>query len=141
MPSEWNAMPYQPPWRVMIIGTGTAKFFDASDGDRAEVFFPRFAQMLSEWEELGARAVSSFCDDVFQVGEVEAPAAAWYLIFEIDRLEIAAQMMQASRQTVGGVRLDTWIRLQLRLGRPFFAREETTPHHLVDPESSAYSPA
>lgn len=140
MPSGWNAMPYRAPWRIMVAGTGTPRFFDASDRERAEVFFPRFARMLAEWEELGARVVSSFCDDVFQVGEVDAPGGAWFLVYEIDEIDTAAQMMQASRQTVDGVRLDTWVRLQLRFGRPFFAREETTPHHLVDPESSAYSP-
>lgn len=140
MPSGWKPMPYQAPWRIMVVGTGTAAFFDASDADRADVFFPRFKQMLGEWEELGARVVSSFCDDVFQVGEAAAPFWAWYLIFEIDEIDVAAQMLQASRQTVDGVRLDTWVRLQLRFGRPVFAREETVPHHLVDPESSAYSP-
>lgn len=140
MPNGWKPMPYQPPWRIMVVGSGTDAFFDASDSERSDVFFPRFTRMLGEWEELGARVVSSFCDDVFQVGEADAPFWAWYLIFEIDEIDIAAQMMQASRQTVDGVRLDTWIRLQVRFGRPFFAREEKIPHHLVDPDSSAYSP-
>ena len=140
MPTGWNPMPYNSPYRIMVVGSGTPGFFDASDTERSSVFFPRFKQMLAEWEELGARVVASFCDDVFQVGEADEPFWAWYLIFEIDRIDIAAQMIQASRQTVDGVRLDTWIRLELRFGRPFFAREEKVPHHLVDPDSSAYSP-
>ena len=33
-------------------------------------------------------------------------------------------MIQAARETVGGVRLDTYVKLELRVGRPFWAREE-----------------
>ncbi len=132
MPTGWEPQSFRPPFRVMVVGCGTSAFVDASDADRADVFLPRFGRMLEEWEELGARLVGSFCDDVFQMGETDAPFWAWYLIFELDSLDTAAAMIQASRQTVGGVRLDRWIRLELRLGRPFFAREESAPHSVVD---------
>ena len=138
MPNGWNPMPLKPPYRVMIVGAGTRAFFEATDEQRLEEFLPRFKQMIAEWEELGARVLSSFSDDVFQVGETETPFWAWYLIFEVDTLDVAAQMIQASRQTVAGARMDKWIRLDLRIGRPFFAREETEPHYLVDPQSDAY---
>jgi hypothetical protein len=138
MPNDWKPQPYRPPYRVLVVGSGTHVFFDATGEERAEIFLPRFKQMLAEWEELGARPVATFADDVFQVGETEEPFWAWYLIFEIDTLDVAAQMMQATRETVGGVRLDRWLRLEVRLGRPFLAREETVPHSLVDPTRSTY---
>jgi hypothetical protein len=133
-------MPLNPPYRVMVTGCGTPTLFDAPDEDRRNVFLPRFRQMITEWEELGARPVASFVDDVFQMGETDEPFWAWYLIFEVDTVDIAAQLIQAARQPVDGVRLDRWIRLNVRIGRPFFAREEKTPHYVVDPESGAYRP-
>lgn len=140
MSPSWRPQPFSPPYRVMVVGSGTNVFFDATSEERKTVFRPRFKAMLEEWEELGARMVCSFVDDVFQVGESEQPFWAWYLIFEVDSLDVAAQLMQASRETVDGVRLDRWIRLQLRVGRPFFAREEKTPHHITDPDAGGYRP-
>jgi hypothetical protein len=140
VPDAWNPMPLNPPYRIMITGCGTPTLFAATNEERKEVFLPRFKQMIAEWEELGARPVATFVDDVFQMGETAEPFWAWYLIFEVDTMDVAAQMIQAGRQLVGGVRLDRWIRLNLRVGRPFFAREEKTPHYVVDPESGAYRP-
>src|SRR5262245_17179937 len=140
MPSEWQPQPYAPPYRVMVVGAGTSVFFRASSEERLKTFLPRFKQMITEWEELGARPVGTFVDDVFQMGETTEPFWAWYLIFEVDTLDVAAQMIQAAREGIDGVRLDTWIRLELRLGRPFFASEEKTPHYLVDPDRGGYRP-
>ncbi len=111
------------PYRVMVVGCGTQGFFGASEDEQESRFLPRFKQVLAEWEELGARVIASFCDDVFQVGASEHPWA-WNLIYEVDDLDVAAAMMQAARELVGGVRLDTYVKLELRIGRPFFAREE-----------------
>jgi hypothetical protein len=133
-------MPYAPPYRVMLVGCGTPRFFEATDEERLETFLPRFKQMIAEWEELGARPIGTFVDDVFQMGETANPFWAWFLIFEIDTIDVAAQLIQASRETVDGVKLDTWIRLEVRFGRPFFSREETTPHYLVDPNRGGYRP-
>ena len=36
---------------------------------------------------------------------------------------MAAAMVQAVREVVDGVRLDTYVELEVRIGRPFFARE------------------
>jgi hypothetical protein len=140
MPAGWKPMPYTPPHRVMLVGSGTPHFFEATDEERKDVFLPRFKEVIQEWEELGAKPVGTFVDDVFQMGETREPFWAWYLIFEIDRIDVAAQMIQASRETVNGVRLDTWIRLELRFGRPFYASEEKTPHYLVDPDAGGYRP-
>ena len=133
-------MPVNPPYRVMVVGCGARAFFEATDEERLAVFLPRFKGMIREWEELGARPAGTFVDDIYQVGETDAPFWAWYLIFEIDDIDVAAQMIQAARETVDGVRLDRWIRLEIRFGRAFFATEETTPHFLVDPDRAGYRP-
>lgn len=107
----------------MVVGCGTQTFFAAPEEEKEARFFPRFTQVLAEWEELGARVIASFCDDVFQVGASEHPWA-WNLIYEVDDLDVAAAMVQATRELVDGVRLDAYVKLELRIGRPFFAREE-----------------
>jgi hypothetical protein len=112
------------PFRVMVLGCATTNFFQASEEEKTLRFFPRFTQVLAEWEELGARVIASFCDDVFQVGPTQRPWA-WNLIYEVDDLDVAAAMVQAVREVVDGVRLDTYVQLELRVGRPFFAREES----------------
>lgn len=117
-------MPLYRPHRVMVVGSAQPAFFAASDEEKQGTFLPRFRQMLAEWEELGARVVASFCDDVFQVGPADEPFWAWYLIFELDELDVAAAMVQAVREPVDGVRLDKYLKFELRIGRPFYAREE-----------------
>lgn len=137
MPNGWEPQPYRPPYRVLVVCNPTERYFDATDAERQEICLPRFKQMIGEWAELGARPVSSFVDDVFQVGVPPTPFFSFYLIYEVDELEIAAALMQAARQTVGGVRLDTWVKLAVRVGRPFFSHEETVPHRTVDPEGNS----
>jgi hypothetical protein len=116
-------LPLARPHRVLVVGCANPNFFAAPEEERESRFFPRFKQVLAEWEELGARVIASFCDDVFQVGPTQEPWA-WNLIYEVDDLDVAAAMVQAVRETVDGVRLDTYVQLELRVGRPFFAREE-----------------
>lgn len=124
MPNDWIPTPLYRPHRIMVVGTAQTTFFAASEEEREALFMPRFKQMLAEWEDLGARVIASFCDDVFQVGPADEPFWAWYLIFEVDDLDVAAAMIQAVREKVDGVRLDRYLKLELRIGRPFYAREE-----------------
>lgn len=106
------------------MGCALENFFAASPQEKAELAMPRFRQILAEWEELGARVVASLCDDVFQVGPTEPPRWAWYLLFDVDDLDVAAAMIQATREEVDGTRGDRYFRFELRIGRPFWAREE-----------------
>jgi hypothetical protein len=112
------------PLRVLVLGGGLAAYFDASEEEKTEVFLPAFRRLLARWEELGARVVASFCDDVLQVGPAQPGAWAWYLIFELDDLDLATSMIGAVREPIDGVRLDRYVRFELRVGRPFWAREE-----------------
>jgi hypothetical protein len=118
-------MPLSHPVRVLVLGGGLPAYFEASADEKRVVFLPRFRAVLARWEELGARVVASFCDDVLQVGPVVPGAWAWYLIFELDDLDAAAAMMDAVREEVDGVRLDRYARFEVRVGRPFWAREES----------------
>jgi len=122
----------------MIAGAALENFFAASAEEKAQRAMPRFSQILAEWEELGARVVASLCDDLFQVGPTEPPRWAWYLLFDVDDLDIAAAMIQATREEVGGVRGDHYFRFELRVGRPFWAREEKPQRGAIDP--SAHTP-
>jgi hypothetical protein len=124
----------------MILGCGTGAFAEATDSERMDVFLPRFRQMIDEWEALGARPLCTFVDDIFKAGKTAEPFWSWYLIFEVDELETATHLIQAARQPVDGVRLDKWIRLELRIGRPFYAREEKEPHHVIDSSAGGYRP-
>jgi hypothetical protein len=124
MTLPWEPTPLHRPYRIMIAGSATETFFAASDEEKNERALPRFRQILAEWEQLGGRVVASLCDDVFQVGSTESPRWAWYLLFDVDELDVAAAMIQATRETVDGQRGDRWFRFELRIGRPFWEREE-----------------
>lgn len=124
MSPAWKPLQIHRPYRVMVAGAALENFFAASEQEKAEHAMPRFKQILAEWEELGARVVASLCDDVLQVGPTDAPRWAWYLLFDVDDLDVAAAMIQATREEVDGVRGDRYFRFELRVGRPFWAREE-----------------
>ena len=121
---DWTPIPMCRPYRVMVAGAALEAFFASTDQEKEERAMPRFKQILAEWEELGARVVASMCDDVFQVGPTESPRWAWYLLFDVDDLDVAAAMIQATREEVNGARGDAYFRFELRIGRPFYAREE-----------------
>ena len=132
MSPSWKPLPIHRPYRIMVAGSALDSFFATSAEEKTEKAMPRFKRLLAEWEELGARVVASMCDDVFQVGSTEPPRWAWYLLFDVDDLDVAAAMIQATREEVDGVRADQYFRFELRIGRPFWAREEapqvaTTP--------------
>jgi hypothetical protein len=111
--------------RLLVLGGGLPAYFDTTEDEKQSMFLPRFRALLAEWEGLGARVVASFCDDVLQVGPVVPGAWAWYLVYDLDDVAVAAQMLEAVRRPdEDGIRLDKYVRFELRLGRPFFAREE-----------------
>lgn len=124
---QWQPSKVHRPYRVMIAGSALENFFASSESEKRDLVMPRFKGILAEWEALGARVVASMCDDVFQVGPVALPRAAWYLLYDVDDVDTAAAMIQATREEVDGVRGDRYFTFELRIGRPFFVREEQQP--------------
>ena len=111
------------PYRVILLGAATNGWFEASDDERREKVLPRFKEMIEEWREMGANVLATIDDDLFMVGQPGAPDFTWYLIFEIPSLEVLAAMIHCVRRTSNGVRLDRYIRIEGRIGRPFFLLE------------------
>jgi hypothetical protein len=117
-------VPLPRPYRLLVLGGGPA-YFEASEEEKRERFLPAFRALLAHWEgDLGARVVASFCDDALQVGPAEPGRWVWYLIFEVDDVATAAAMIDAVREVRDGVRLDRYVRFEVRVGRAFWAREE-----------------
>ncbi len=123
MAVEFVAPEITKPYRAILLGAATTGWFEASDEERREKVLPRFKEMIAEWHEMGAKVLATLDDDLFMVGQPGAPDFTWYLIFEIPSLEVLAAMIHCLRKTSNGVRLDRYIRIESRLGRPFFLLE------------------
>lgn len=107
--------------RILVVGGGLPAYFEASEEEKLSVFQPAFRVMLADWEAAGARVV------VLQVGPAVPGRWPWYLLFDVDDLDVPIAMMNRVRTEVGGVRLDHYVQFEVRVGRPFWAREETGP--------------
>jgi len=123
MAVEFQVPTVPTPLRVVLLGAATQGWFNASDEERREKVLPRFKQMIEEWKAMGAKVLATVDDDLFMVGEPGAPDFTWYLIFEIPTMDVLAAMIHRVRATTEGVRLDRYIRIEGRIGRPFFLLE------------------
>ena len=123
MAVEFVAPEVKKPYRAILLGAATTGWFEASDQERREKVLPRFRAMLEQWKAMGAKVLATLDDDLFMVGQPGAPDFTWYLIFEIPSLEVLAAMIHCLRTSVDDVRLDRYIRIEARLGRPFFLLE------------------
>lgn len=110
------------PLRAVLLGSMTSGWYEASEEDRRERILPRFAEMMSEWRDLG-NVLATLDDDLLMVGAPRSTGATFYLIVEVNELNDVVKMIQRIREEVGGVRLDAYMRWEARLGRPFFLLE------------------
>lgn len=124
--------PLPTPHRVLILGAATSAWYESEDEDRRTRILPRFQTMMDEWRELGARVLATLDDDLFMVGQPGTAKFTWYLMLEVDSLDTVAAMIQRIRETVGGVRMDKYVRFQTRIGRPFYLLEPTESHPRVE---------
>lgn len=111
------------PLRVVILGAATEGWYQASAEDRRDRILPRIKGMFAEWQDLGARVLATMDDDLFMVGQPTGPGWSWHLVFDVPDAGTVAAMIDAARAEVNGVRLDRCIRLEARIGRPFFLLE------------------
>jgi hypothetical protein len=109
--------------RALFLGSMTSAWYEASEEERLERILPRFAQMMSEWREMGANVLATVDDDLLMVGHPQSTGNTFYVILEINALDDVVKMIQRIRETVDGVRLDSYMRWEARIGRPFFLLE------------------
>jgi hypothetical protein len=111
------------PLRAVFLGAMTAAWYSADDDERRQRILPRFKQLVEEWVDLGAKVLATMDDDLLMVGEPRSTGYTFYVMLEIERLDVAVEMIQRIRETVDGVRMDEYLRFEVRVGRPFFLLE------------------
>ena len=109
--------------RAVFLGAMTSAWYSANDEDRRQRILPRFKQLVEEWKEIGAKVLATMDDDLLMVGEPRSTGFTFYVMVEIERLEDAVEMIQRVRETVNGVRMDEYLRFEVRVGRPLFLFE------------------
>ena len=107
------------PARVLVGGAAQPAWYDASDKERRELALPQFQGLLAEWEEAGATLIASFDDEFFVVGPPRADYS-FYMLYEVPSLETVVWMIQRLRETVAGVRLDKYLRMEAKMGVKLF---------------------
>jgi hypothetical protein len=111
------------PLRVVFLGAATDGWYQASAEVRRTQILPRLREMFDQWRAMGARVLATVDDDLFMVGQPTGPGFSWYLVMDVPDLQTVAAMIDLLRHEVDGVRLDRAIRLEARIGRPFFLLE------------------
>lgn len=109
--------------RVLFLGAMTSAWYEAGEEVRREQVLPRFKQLTQEWLDLGATPLATLDDDLLMVGQPVSTGYTFFLMFEVERLETAVEMIQRIREPVDGVRMDAYARFEARIGRPFFLLE------------------
>jgi hypothetical protein len=118
-----------PPYRAMLLGSAMPGWYASSQEDRTDRLIPRMVALMDEWEQLGARLIASFDDDLFVAGLPAGLQYSIYMMYEVDRLDVLVAMMQSLRETVDGVRLDNYLRFEARVGRTLFVAKDGPLHH------------
>ncbi len=111
------------PLRVVFLGAATEGWYQASNEHRRERILPRLRAVFDQWNAMGARALATVDDDLFMVGQPTGPGFSWYLVYDVPTLDTVAAMIDTFREDVDGFRLDQAVRLEARIGRPFFLVE------------------
>ena len=121
MAVDFEAPRIHTPYRVIFLGAAVDGWLKADDQERREVVLPRAKTMFNEeWPQLGAKVLCTLDDDLFTVGPPATADFTWYLIYQLDDLNLIPAMLHRLRVTVDGARLDRYLRIEARVGRPFF---------------------
>jgi hypothetical protein len=111
---------FEPPYRVLLLAAAGHGWYQAQGQAERERILVAMRRYFDEWESRGARLLASFDDDYFLVGQPAALDYSIYVVYEVDSLELVAAMIQRVREEIDGVRLDSCLRLEARIGRPLF---------------------
>lgn len=114
----------EPPFRVVLLGSATQGWYAASDDERSSAILPRFKELVNEWRLMGVRILATLDDDLFMVGEPAMRGFTWCILCDVDSVDVVVAMIQRLRESVGGVRMDEYVRFEARIGRPFFLLED-----------------
>lgn len=121
MAVDFEAPTIPKPYRVIFLGRAVDGWFKADDAERREVVLPRAKAIFNdEWPQLGAKVLCTLDDDLFTVGSPATADFTWYLIYQLEELDMIPAMLQRLRVTVDGARLDRYLHIEARVGRPFF---------------------
>ena len=123
MATEFIPPKVESPFRILFLGAATMGWSMASDEERRQTILPRLLEVCASWADMGARLITTLDDDLFMVGQPSSTAFSWYFVYEVDRLDTVAAMIQSFRVSKDGARLDKWFRLEARICRPFFPIE------------------
>ena len=100
--------------RALLLGAMTSAYYEiARDDERASVI-ARFGTLMEEWRDLGAQVVATLDDDLFMVGEPAASRFTFYLMFDVDDPQVVVDMIQRIRESVDGIRMDRYVRVERR---------------------------
>ncbi|QBI20424.1 hypothetical protein ER308_13180 [Egibacter rhizosphaerae] len=111
------------PLRVLVLGSAEPSWYTADDTLRQERVVPALTACFARWQEWGADLLATFDDDLLMVGNPRSRDTSFYLLYEVDDLELVTAMLNLPRQELEGVRLDRYFRFEALLGRRFFPAE------------------
>jgi hypothetical protein len=111
---------FEPPYRVLLLAAAAHGWYQAPDTAARERILVAMRRWFAEWEERGARLLGSFDDDYFLAGQPAALDYSIYVLYEVESLDVIAGLVQLVREEIDGIRLDSCMRLEARIGRPLF---------------------
>ncbi len=117
---EYVPPTFEPPYRVLLLASAGHGWYQAPGRAERERILAAMQRYFDEWESGGARLLASFDDDYFVMGQPAALDYSIYVLYEVDSLDHVARMVQRAREEVDGLRLDSCMRLEARIGRPLF---------------------
>lgn len=111
------------PSRMMVMGSSEPAWFQATPEEQEQVI-PVLRKCFSTWVEWGAKLLCTFDDDLLMTGTPRARNHSFYLVYEVESLELASAMIQLCREPLqDNIRLNHYFRFEAMLGRDFFPAE------------------
>ena len=109
--------------RMLVLGSAEPHFY-ASSPDQQQVLKAALCDVFAVWQEWGAKYMGSVDDDLLMAGMPRARKHHFFVIYEVDGLEMASAMMNLFRKEFRGVVPNCYFRFESMLGRGFFPADE-----------------